>query len=270
MRAAPAPRLGRFAWLRRWRRPVDRLSRVASAAVLALLALLTFSQAHDGITPEIALNRDFGQDYLMARALVDGIDPYAPVRALAEHYVQPTGFLARTTPAPHPPSMAVLTLPFLALDYTNAVRAWFAVQVSALLLGVYFSLRCVGVRWAWRLAPPVTLMLFVWAAVGLDVGLGQSTTPLLALLAGAACALCSRRPRHDAECAEYVLASLEQPDRGDPEDEQRKGRADDARRDGCINQWRHTPAESRGPLEQSRPDGPPGQVGDLGGVRGGH
>jgi hypothetical protein len=177
-------------------RSVNRLAPAISVAILVLLVALTLSQALTGITSDIALWRDFGQDYLMGRAVVDGLDPYLPVRALAERYIEPTGFLARTTPAPHPPSMALLTLPLLALGYTNAVRAWFVLQVGALLVGVYLTLRGVGARLvpAAEAAPLLTLLLFLWTAVGLDVGLGQSTTLLLALLAGAVCAMTNQRP----------------------------------------------------------------------------
>ena len=196
MVAAPALPARRFAWLR-MRRKLDRLARIASSVCMIGLVLLTFNQAFQGITPELALWRDFGQDYLLGRALVDGIDPYVPVRELAQRYVEPTGFLARTTPAPHPPSMAVLVLPLLLLDYTNAVRAWFVLQIGALLIGVCLTLRSVGARWAVaaQVAPAATLLLFLWPAIGLDVGLGQSTTLLLALLAGAQCALGSGRSR---------------------------------------------------------------------------
>ena len=179
----------------RLRRLAARLASVGSAAAFGILALLVFNQATQGITPDVAVWRDFGQDYLLARAFVDGIDPYVPVSVLAARYLQPVGFLARTTPTPHPPSMAILVLPLTWLDYTSAVRAWFVLQAAALLTGVYLLLRSLGQRWSARLAPPPTLLLFLWPAVGLDIGLGQSTTLLLALLAAAQLALASGRPR---------------------------------------------------------------------------
>lgn len=177
------------------RRLGDRLSCVASAAVLVGLVVLTLGQVRAGIDDRTALQRDFGQDYLLARAFADGVDPYVPVRSLASRYLEPTGLLVRDTPTPHPPSVALLVLPLTLLGYTEAVRAWLVAQFLALLVGVYLTLRGVGQRWAARLTPPLTALLLFWPAVDLDLVLGQSTSLLLALLAAAQLLLVRRRTR---------------------------------------------------------------------------
>src|ERR1051326_303982 len=50
----------------RLRRLAARLASVGSAAGFGILALLGFNQAPPGLTPDVAVWRDFGQDYLLA------------------------------------------------------------------------------------------------------------------------------------------------------------------------------------------------------------
>jgi hypothetical protein len=37
----------------------------------------------DSLEPDVALYKDFAQDYLLARAIADGVDPYVPLHDLA-------------------------------------------------------------------------------------------------------------------------------------------------------------------------------------------
>ena len=147
----------------------------------------------DSLAPDRVLFKDLGQEYLLARALVDEVDPYVPMRDLAARYLEPLGYLDKTFPTPHPPSAGLLFLPALALQYAALVRVWFGLELVFLVLGIAWSAWAVGWPLPPRMAPVVAFALLAWFPVVIDLGLGQVTLALLAGLAGAQLALLRRR-----------------------------------------------------------------------------
>ena len=165
---------------------VQRTLVVGSALFIVLLAGLNALGLRDSLSPANAIWKDFGQDYLMARALADGIDPYLPMRDLAERYLIPAGLLDKPFPSPHPPSMALVALPLTVFDYPTAVRVWFVIEVVALLVAMYLICRTVGWhRWAAPATSVLAFALLAWPPLSVDLLLGQVTTVLLVLLVGA-------------------------------------------------------------------------------------
>jgi hypothetical protein len=65
---------------------------------------------------------DFLVDYASARALRDGVDPYAVSEGLIDRVDAPA-WPVRTA-NPHPPTTLVLVLPFTFLPYQDALAAW--------------------------------------------------------------------------------------------------------------------------------------------------
>jgi len=161
---------------------------------LAVLALVPSSLLYvrDSLDPGLALYKDFGQEYLLGRAIADGVDPYVPIRDLAARYVDPRGLLDKPFPTPHPPSVGMLMVPLSLLDYVSAVRIWFGIQLVCLLVGVALTLRGAGLPQL-RLIPVVIVGVLGWAPVVVDLAMGQLTLLLLALMAAALVAL---RGRH--------------------------------------------------------------------------
>lgn len=154
-----------------------------------ILAEPSVVSLRDSLEPDHALYKDFGQEYLLARAIADGVDPYIPMRDLAARYLAPLGYLDKPYPTPHPPSVGVLFLPFLLVDYPSAVRIWFGIQLTCLVCGLGLVIREARLAVRLRWAPVIGFALLGWAPVVVDLGLGQLTMALFALLVAAQVAL---------------------------------------------------------------------------------
>ena len=165
---------------------------LVAMVALAIGTLSLVFSAGSLVEPQV-YSKDFGQEYLLARAIRDGVDPYLPVRELAERYAAPIGFMDKTHPTPHPPSLGILLLPLSVLPYPAAAVAWFAIELACLLAAVGLLARAVGGQMQARAVPLVALALLAWPALLLDINLGQLTTPMLALLAAAQLALLRSR-----------------------------------------------------------------------------
>src|SRR5262245_40185612 len=77
---------------------------------------------------------DLAQDYLSARALLAGEDPYQPLQPLRDRMGIPAGarFRMKAEYNPHPPAALILTLPLAGLSFEHAYRVFRAVQVLGL------------------------------------------------------------------------------------------------------------------------------------------
>jgi hypothetical protein len=172
--------------------------RVIRALLLVLLAAIATIQLQAlvmSLRPPEAYFKDFSQEYLLARALWDGVDTNLPIRTLAERYVIATGYLDKDNPTPHPPTAGLFALPFALTSYVSADAAWFILQLVCLVASVALLGRGAGLG----LRPPhvafVSFLLVGWPPVVLELGLGQSTLPLLTLLAAAQLALLTGRSK---------------------------------------------------------------------------
>jgi Glycosyltransferase family 87 len=169
---------------------------VALVAVLLLvLAAASAWSVREQLQPEHALNHDIGQEYLLARALADGLNPYLPIRDLASRYLAPTGLLDKPFATPHPPTAGVLFMPLLAVQYPTAVELWAGVELFSLILTVVLAIRLVGLPARYPLALVLAFALLGWTPVAVELALVQLTLAIGALMAAAELALLKR---HDA------------------------------------------------------------------------
>ncbi|MEM9068970.1 MAG: glycosyltransferase family 87 protein [Myxococcota bacterium] len=67
----------------------------------------------------------------MARALVAGVDPYAPAHLLAGELSSATG-ATFDHPSPHPPSLLPMLLPMAIFDYRSVATFWILLEVAAI------------------------------------------------------------------------------------------------------------------------------------------
>ena len=158
------------------------LALAVSFGVLVLFAVL--------LPNATQTDKDFTQEYLLARAILDRASPYQPIDQLAARYVDPSGYFTKTHPTPHPPTVGLLALPLGLLSYSAAAQVWLAVELACLLGSVRLLTH---ERWARTLLFSVALV--GWAPVTLELGLGQLTAPLLLGLAAVQVALSARRPQ---------------------------------------------------------------------------
>jgi Glycosyltransferase family 87 len=165
------------------------LSALAAGLVVLLMAGGSVAYLRDSLAPDRVLFKDLGQEYLLARALVEGVNPYVPMRDLAARYLEPLGYLDKPFPTPHPPTAGLLFLASLVVGYPTLVQAWFGLELVFLGLGLAWSAWAAGWRLPWRMVPVVGFALLAWFPIVIELGLGQVTLALLAGLAGAQLAI---------------------------------------------------------------------------------
>jgi len=160
---------------------------VVLAALVALGAfLLTFGlYPHDSTLYE----KDFGQEYLLARAIRDGVDPYLPIQTLGARYVGVIGYFDKQHPTPHPPTVGLLAFPLGLLSYPAAVRVWFAFELVCLVAALGMLARATGVPIRLQSLPVLAVAMVLWPPLTLEIGLGQLMLPLLLALTSAQLAL---------------------------------------------------------------------------------
>jgi hypothetical protein len=163
---------------------------LVAALVASGLLMLTF-----GLYPRDSMlaEKDFAQEYLLARAIRDGVDPYLPIQVLGGRFVDITGYFDKPHPTPHPPTVGLLALPLGLLSYAAAVRVWFAFEVGCLLASLGMLVQASRIPIRLRSVPLVALVFVLWPPLKLEIGLGQLMLPLLLVLSGAQLALLRQR-----------------------------------------------------------------------------
>src|SRR2546426_8808240 len=126
----------------------------------ACLAGIALGSLIAGSLPPRSYTKDLQEPYLAARALRDGIDIYTPVIDLAARCC-PTAADTFPHPDPHPPVLALLSLPLTLLPFPVVVPLWLGVNLVLLVmvgrwLGV--SIRASLALAAW---PPLWCLLYI-------------------------------------------------------------------------------------------------------------
>ena len=161
---------------------MPRLPRAVYWALVVggLLASLHWVDRLD--TPAIYKD-DFVQDYLLARAILDGRDPYAVAGVeLAGRYLPESAAYTIRHVSLHPPAAALLSVPFGLVSYRTARALWLGLEVA--LVVVLARLLPDGAesrRFSVRVAVPI--MLLAWPPIAMDLQCGQWSVFLAALLA---------------------------------------------------------------------------------------
>jgi hypothetical protein len=129
--------------------------------------------------------KDFMQEYLLARAVLAGADPYLPMPELGGRFLEPLPVELMSNPTPHPPPVALLSLPFGLLPYIPAAAAWYLFEVVCIGLAVTLLLY-------WLFGRPKrihilgsVLFVFLWSPFKDELAVGQLMSLLLLLLVGA-------------------------------------------------------------------------------------
>ena len=136
--------------------------------------------------------KDFQTEYLMARALANGDNPYRLMPDLARRWLPAAESQTAASfphPSPYPIAVGWVSLPLAALTYQRAVDAWLAIE--GLCLGVavalWYRLRGRRVMLPWVIL--TSLGLFAFYPLALEVGTGQLSVCLLPLFMGGGLAL---------------------------------------------------------------------------------
>jgi uncharacterized membrane protein YhaH (DUF805 family) len=155
---------------------------------LLLLALLSglsgFQLALQSLKTENVTHKDFLAQYLLARALLGGVNPYQPLPDLDKHF-QTGDSQWRPHSTPHTPGLAIFSLPFAFFSYAQAAGLWLLVEMLCLSAAVFLLFRGFNASFNPPLALLVTWTALGWAPVWEDLVWGQINTILLLLVVGA-------------------------------------------------------------------------------------
>ena len=145
--------------------------------------------------------RDVLQEYLMAKALVTGMNPYLSLDKLAQMFIGLTSFLPH--PAPYPPFVAIFSTPLLAFNLNQVIIVWFVIEFLCLMAiaGMLTVLWKGKLDWIWAIF--ILFVLLCWYPVMVDLLYGQLTILLTTLVLAALLAT-----RNDKKVLAGVLIGL--------------------------------------------------------------
>ncbi len=136
----------------------------------ACLAGVALGSLIAGALPPRSYNKDLQQQYLSGWALRDGIDLFTPVGDLAARYL-PAATDTFPHPAPHPPALALLSVPLTLLPFPVIVPLW---------LGLNLVLLTTVGRWL-GLSARTSLALAAWPPLWCLLYIGQLELLILTL-----------------------------------------------------------------------------------------
>lgn len=135
--------------------------------------------------PPVLYQKDFISPYLMAKAILNGVNPYLPLPELASRWiVDANNYSSLNHPTPHTPLHGLLCVPLGLLSYQTAALVWLVIELLCLLATIILLLR----YWKKPLTPQSVLLPFSlvlgWLPALEGLWLGQLNTCLLLLLVG--------------------------------------------------------------------------------------
>jgi Glycosyltransferase family 87 len=165
-------------------------------AIAALNGLAGVKRVVESFLPGQLYKKDFMSPYLMAKAMLAGVDPYQTLPELAAKLIQITGDNPFAGPAPHlnhptphTPFMGLASLPFALVGYETAAALWLIVELVCLAASLALLMRWWGSPVKASNAALLLIAALGWVPVVEDLWFGQVTLCLLLLLTGAWLAL---------------------------------------------------------------------------------
>jgi Glycosyltransferase family 87 len=124
---------------------------------------------------------DFTADYVSARALLDGTNPYAETSTLANRYVADpklvTAVFGRQARNPHPPPYILLVTPLASFPYVLARNIWLLLCAASVAIAMGTVARCSGARLSTAIA--VGAGSFALPPVQAELKIGEGNALLL-------------------------------------------------------------------------------------------
>jgi hypothetical protein len=147
--------------------------------VIGLLGIIIVAQS---FSDENIWRKDFLEDYLSARAILLGLNPYQPLSELAviQGYSLPHGMFLH--PNPHSPFLVVLSIPFGLFFYKVSACLNVALEICCLVFSVVFLAKWLGLKLTPLTTCAIVWLSFGWGAVWENLALGQTNLTVLALL----------------------------------------------------------------------------------------
>lgn len=151
----------------------------------------SYSRVWQSLSAPVMYWKDCISPYLMAKAILNGVNPYLPLPQLAAQWLNQA--TPGDHPTPHPPFVGILGLPLGFLSYEKVALIWLFFELACLLATLLLLLRW----WGASLNPINVAVLFglvlLWPPVSEELWQGQFMSCLLLLLVGAWLALRSEK-----------------------------------------------------------------------------
>jgi hypothetical protein len=170
-------------------------------------ALLGLKRVIFSVTSFWVYKKDILSGYLLAKAMVSGVNPYLSLNELAALWLPEHNLTDLVHPTPHPFAIGWLCLPLASLRYEHAAVVWLIFELSCLAAAVALFFRALRLKFDWRYWLLTTLLALGWVPVLDDLWLGQFSLCLLVLFL---CAWLSLREGRDVlgGCLLGVLMTL--------------------------------------------------------------
>ncbi len=126
--------------------------------------------------------RDFIQEYVFAKAVLAGDDPYLKMPTMVKRYFDPAPEVNWGHPAPHTPVTAVLSIPLAWLDYPLAAFLWLVLELVLLVFVWAAFFRWWGEPISWQTRIALVLLSLSLGPVIQELWFGNLSMILLALL----------------------------------------------------------------------------------------
>lgn len=167
------------------RQPAMVLLKYLLVLVAFILGLTSLQVSLQSLVRPFVYHKDFIQEYLLAKAVLKGVDPFLPLPELALRFLGPLPNPVLQHPTPHPPAVAWLSLPLGLLSYEQAAVVWFLFEIVCIVAAIYLLLRWFGRRPGLALTLFTALLALGWNPFWEELITGQLMTLLLLLLIGA-------------------------------------------------------------------------------------
>jgi hypothetical protein len=151
--------------------------------IIAFLnGLIGVKRIGESFSPPEIYRKDFIQEYLMAKAMLNGVNPYLPVTELAAIWLDYAEYRQFTHPTPHAPALGLLALPLGLLDYGSAAVIWLVFEMACLLASLVLLLRWWGEPFNAATAAVLFGIALGWPVIMEGLWYGQVNLCMLLLL----------------------------------------------------------------------------------------
>ncbi|MGC8787563.1 MAG: glycosyltransferase family 87 protein [Anaerolineae bacterium] len=154
-----------------------------------VLGVAQLKLAIESLFPAWIARKDFLQEYILAKAMVDRVDPYLPIAELASRYLGSLPQQVFPHPTPHPPPVGLLLAPLALFDYPTAAAIWLGVELLCLVAAVYLVSCALDARFSVLATFVIGAFLLLWHPFWQELLWGQLQVPMLVVLAGSWLAL---------------------------------------------------------------------------------
>lgn len=162
-----------------------RILRYLLICLIAIAIAISIGLSIQPLFPPYVFQKDFLQEYLIAKAVLAGINPYLPLPKLASRFLGSLPVAVAPHPTPHPPPVIFISLAYGLIPYEQAAILWLLFEFLCIILSIYLLLNWFGIRSTFRNLGVIFMLFFLWAPLKDEYSVGQLMSLLLLLLISA-------------------------------------------------------------------------------------